>query len=290
MIMDSFSLGVFFAFISMISYGIYQFFLNKNVKNINIYSSLIFVHVFLIISTIPLLFFQNFIFPNFDTWLIIFLTALLGAINIPFLYKAIKTGKLSLVVPIANTYSLFAVIFSYFFFDESLKVSQYFFGLFVIIGMVLIVAKREELKNFKIYKKDIKPLTYALIFSIGLGLYSALLRPIEENIGPFFGTFYTETLILIFLGIYYFSGKVTFQRPKFNIYKFLFLAGFFQAMGTLFFFFGIKHANVSITSIIGAANPLIVLIFAYAFLKEKIEWNQFLGIIITIISLICLGL
>lgn len=129
-----------------------------------------------------------------------------------------------------------------------------------------------------------------MIFSCGLGLYNVLLKPIEKGVGPIYGTFYTELLILIFLGFYYFSYTVELQRPKSNIWKFLILAGFFQAIGVLFFFFGIKYSNVSITSIIGASNPLITWIFAFAFLRERIEWNQFIGIIVTMVGLIGIGL
>lgn len=284
--MNSFYLGVSFAIISMFGYGIYQFFVNKNVKNINIYSSLVYIHIALITSTLPILFFNKLVIPDIKTILIILFTALVGAINIPFLYKAIKSGKLSLVIPIANTYSLFAVIFSFLFFGESLKLTQYISGAVILIGMFFIITKRKEIKELKINKKDIKPLTYAIIFSAGLGLYSVLLRPIEESIGPYRGFFYTELAIVVFLLFYGLKKNIHFQKPETKMYKFLFLAGFFQAIGGLFFFFGIKYISVSLTSIVGAANPLITMILAFTFLRERVEWNQLLGILITITGLI----
>ena len=274
--------GIIFAIISMVGFGFYQFFL-KNIKDINIYSSLIYVHIFLVLSLIPLIF-TGFILPDHKTSILILLASLLGAINIPFLYKAISSGKLSIVIPIANTYSLPAVIFAYLFFGEVLSISKYLAGILIIFGVTLIVLKREEIKNFKIEKEDTKGVLYAIIFSLGLSLYSVLLRQIEAGVGPYLGMFYTEFFILIFLGIYFFSGKVNLQKLK--RWKYPILAGFFQAIGGLFFFLGIKYANVSIASIIGAANPLIVLILAFTFLKEKIEWNQLVGIIITVIGLV----
>jgi drug/metabolite transporter (DMT)-like permease len=284
--MESFYFGLLFAIVSMFGFGVYQFFVNKNVKNINIYSSLIYVHLALIFSILPILFFNKLVIPDIKIILLILFTSFVGALNIPFLYKAIKAGKLSLVIPIANTYSLFAVIFSFLFFGESLKWSQYISGAVILVGMFFIVTKRKEIKELKINKNDIKPLTYAIIFSAGLGLYSVLLRPIEQSIGPYIGFFYTELAIVIFLLLYGLKKNIHFQKPETKMYKFLFLAGFFQAIGGLFFFFGIKYISVSLTSIVGAANPLITMILAFTFLKERVEWNQLLGIIITITGLI----
>ena len=111
-----------------------------------------------------------------------------------------------------------------------------------------------------------------------------MIKLVEINIGPYLGFLYVESMILICLLVI--MPKCNFQKPK-KISP-LMLAGFFQFIGGIFFFLGIKYAGVSITSLIGGANPLIVLILAFTFLKERIEWNQFVGIIITIIGLIAL--
>lgn len=274
----------------MLSFGVYQFFVEKNVKKLSVYNSVLYVHIVMVFFGLAAFFFQKPVMPSKNTFLLLLFLGVLGSLNLPLLFKAIKIGKLSLVIPLANVYAVFAVIFSYLFFGETLRLTQYIGGLIVLIGVVLILTRISEIKGLHINKKDIKPMIYALIFSVGLGLYAALLRPIEEGVGPYMGFFYTEAIILGFLLFYPIIKKNSFEKPKKNIYKFVILAGLMQAIGSLAFFLGVSFAKVSITSMIGAANPLITISLASLFLKEKLEINQLVGAITTIIGLVILAL
>ncbi|UUV17652.1 DMT family transporter [Fusobacteria bacterium ZRK30] len=96
-----------------------------------------------------------------------------------------------------------------------------------------------------------------------------------------FYRFFIATILLFLILIY---RKVELKLPKKEIFRILLLAIFGMTGYQLLFFKALKYTTAINTSLILTITPVMTTIMALFFLKEKISFKSFLGIIISIVG------
>ena len=201
-------------------------------------------------------------------------------------YKGFEKGQLSLVSPISASYSMIVVFLSLVFFRESLKVNQVVAVGLLILGIVLVSLDLRKLNAFAGAKEG-------LISMLGFGFSMFLIIPAARALGWFAPVFLFRFFLLIYLAIFMFfrkrSLKITFP-PLSPLFYFSLLAIGFLNTGAFFAYnFGVTKEYASIVSPIGASYPLVAIILAGIFLKEKLVLTQILGIFGVISGLILIS-
>lgn len=85
------------------------------------------------------------------------------------------------------------------------------------------------------------------------------------------------TTALLWIAGFFFKSETRFSRKDLII---ILLAGITGVSVNQFFFFaGLEHSSPVETSILHTLSPMVVAFFAFWFLKEKIGWRKFAGII-----------
>ncbi|MBW2999225.1 DMT family transporter, partial [Candidatus Woesearchaeota archaeon] len=229
------------------------------------------------------------IFPSFQIFLLIIFIGFFGTVNVYIYYKAIRQGKLSVVIPITSSYALFAAIFSYIIFGELLSLKKYIAIGVIIIGTVLISTRLSELLKIKRIRLE-NGVFYAIIASIGFGLWAVLSKIVVNEIGGLSASLFLELFILIFL-----FTPLLFKRkilvPFNKKWSGLLIAGaVLLGVGIVGFNLAIMHGMVTIVTPIVAAAPLATVLFARLFLKEQIELNQIIGAVLVVLGVISVSL
>lgn len=82
------------------------------------------------------------------------------------------------------------------------------------------------------------------------------------------------------------------SRLQVNIHGSIFgiLTGVVAVLGTLFFFFAVRDAKVSIVVAITALYPAVVILLARIFLNEAVTLTNLIGIVVAIIAVVLLSI
>src|SRR3972149_1429233 len=141
--------------ISMFCWGMADFFVKKGVDQIGYRKTLVFVYLFSITISLPLLKYETY-FPTITPSLFLTLAifGIFDFIAYICLYKAYEIGKVSIVNPITSTYAVLSAIISFLFFGETFTTGKTIAFILVMIGIVFAAVDFKDIKN-GFQKKDI---------------------------------------------------------------------------------------------------------------------------------------
>lgn len=274
----------------MFGWGIADFLVAITTRKIGNFKTVFWMLItsFLFASLVFLVFPQNLaITPE-----ILLLLVLLGLIQVVALlafYRGFEVGLVSVVSPISSSYALIIVFVSLFFLKESLTNLQSLAVFLILLGIPLVSINLEELKKFKgnILQKGAKE---GLITMFSWGILFLLIFSTVNRIGWFWPIYIFHFFAIVFLALYGLILHKEFRLGDLSIVKTIIPIGVLNTVGFFFVAFGFLKSFTSIVSAISAAYPLVTIILAGIFFKEKLFWNQILGIAGVIGGLVLLSI
>jgi len=283
------SLGILFGLTAMLGWGLADFFAKKAVDEIGDFKTLLWA------QTVGLVFLSFFYFmfgANFSytiTNILIFaITGVLGTSAYLLFYRALRKGQLSVISPIQASWVVITVILSVFFLKESLSSVQIYAIIITIIGIILVSFKYKDLvklnlKNFLPgVPEDMVSMTF---WGVNFVIIGFLISQFNWFVPILFLRFFTVLLLFGSTGAK--KEHITFHTKK--VVPWLMLIGLFDVMAFVGFGLGVNSEYVSIVSPVAASFPLITVIMARVFLKEKLDLNQIIGFVGILIGLLILS-
>lgn len=205
-------------------------------------------------------------------------------------YKGLTEGQVSLVSPIGASWAMITVVLSVVFFKEVLQTNQIVAIILIISGIILVSVNLKELLKIKRLTL-LGGIKEGLIAMLAWGISLFLIVPASKSLGWFLPVFVSKLFGLLFLVIYTMfskkSLKIDLQIPLLIL---LFLIGFLDIIAFFAYSFGVEREYASIVAPVAASFPLVTIILARIFLKEKIVFNQALGIAGVIAGLILISI
>jgi len=205
-------------------------------------------------------------------------------------YKGLTEGQVSLVSPIGASWAMITVVLSVVFFKEVLQTNQIIAIILIISGIILVSVNLKELLKIKRLTL-LGGIKEGLIAMLAWGISLFLMVPVSKALGWFLPVFALKLFGLLFLVIYTMfskkSLKIDLQIPLLIL---LFLIGFLDIIAFFAYSFGVEREYASIVAPVAASFPLVTIILARIFLKEKIVFNQALGIAGVIAGLILISI
>jgi uncharacterized membrane protein len=232
----------------------------------------------LIISIIVLIFllFTKFSFSWKYFWIGAFIS-LMEYIALVAFYKAVETGKIGVVTPIADSSIIITVALSLIFFSEKLLAAQILAIILIIAGIVLISYKSGWSKS---------GIPYALVTLALWGVMSFLIKIPVAALGAIFMSFILEFGIFVFSAIHL-AGKK--QSLKTKSLPYMIVVGICGAVGTLGWTLGIQNGPVSIITPIVSSSLLITVLYGRIVYKEKLSTLQYVCIALILGGIIMLS-
>lgn len=201
-------------------------------------------------------------------------------------------GKLSIIVSVFATYSVYTLIFSHLFFGERLTVELYIFIAMCIVGIfILSMPDKKDLVN---KRSALYSILWATSGAIAVGFSDSISadRINSTSIGAFmFCLAFAQLPVSIG---YLFAEKqtplqVVNVKREFAKYKFAILSGGLIALAQLFFWLAFEGSLASITSPITSSQVMFSVLLSFIILKERLTKRQYLGIFIIATSVILIS-
>jgi drug/metabolite transporter (DMT)-like permease len=278
-------IGILFALTAMLSWGTADFFAKKAINRVGYKTSLIlnFAVAFIPLIILAALFFK---LPTLSSGLVLITisSGILGIIGYLFLYRGFQKGNISVVSPIAASWSIITTPLAVFLFQETLMPLQIIGIIAVFIGIFLASTNLAELKK-SIRQGRSNGVSDGLISMVAWGITYTLLRPIAIAFGPIISLLFLRIIATCILFSWIKITKTKISIPTRLIFLFIAAAGLLDLVGFLAFNTSISITFVSIVGPIAATAPAVTVLLAYFFLKEKIVSNQKIGVVAILIGL-----
>lgn len=273
--------GILFGLLAMISWGISSCLAKKATDKCGAFQTVVISQTCGLIPIYIILLFTGIQIPTFEITAIILFTAFISTVSYLAYYKGLEIGHTSIVTPITSASSLVVFILSLIFLREKLIFNQ-----FIGISLVIFGSLLTSFTKIKKAVKVAKGVPLGVIAMFGWGFSSLFEALILKGIGVVLTAFYLRTIIALFLITSSKIKKTKFSYPKKGILLTLFAIGILDTFGFLFFLYGIKIGLLSLVGPIGNSYAGVTVILAYFFLKEKLEKNQKIGVILLLLGII----
>lgn len=279
--------GILFGILSMLGFGLSNALSQKLIRKIGEINAMVYQTLVTVIILFPVFFLYplNFSFSLYYTGIAL-IVALIGVIPFFAFYKALKVGKIGVVVPVSNSASLLTVALSMIFLGEVLTSVQMLAISAIILGVILISVKISDLK-----KRNVAAgVPYALAASFFWGVYYFLLKFPVAVLGALFTAALTQLGILFFTALYGIkSGKLSAGFDNTAI-KYIVITGIALTVAVTAFNIGISTASTSIVMPLAFAAPLVSTVYARIFYKERLEKIQYIALLLIVGGIVLLSI
>lgn len=281
-------IGVLYGLVAMLGFGLHNSLLQAPSRGLGVNRTLFFRGV---MTTLLLFLALLFSLPSsFDYFQLAIAVgvSVLGYFPLALFLKALKTGKVGVVVPIANSFAVFAVLFSFLLFGESLALLQLVAISLIVVGIALLSLNFQDLRSSAIFN-PLSGVLLALGASILWALFYVLSKIPVSFFGPILPALIGEVVILVIT-----AGVMARERQGFGgpgkHARGIFLLASLAVAAALAFNQGIKGSMVSLVVGVTAASPLVSVVYSRVFYGEKLSGQQYLAVALTVVGLVLVAL
>lgn len=203
--------------------------------------------------------------------------------------KTLSIGPPAVVQSILRTGNLVTFLLAVIFLNESITFLKVIGSIIVIIGAVMV-----SLDIGQLLGKKIKLLTQAVPLTIFQAILSAILFVILGIGTKHFDGFSSSVGTRLFIIPTFLLMSLTQARPNTPFlkisWKILFFIAFGDVIAFILYNMSVKAYEVSFAAIMQSTIPVFTAIISYLFFKEKLGIYQKLGIVITVMGAMILGI
>ena len=202
-------------------------------------------------------------------------------------FKTLEKGNAAVNGTIAASFSFITVLISIFFFNEKPNPLQLVAILIVISGVIITSF---DFRNFNAIHLREKNIIYAFIAMILWGIHYAVVKIPSRELGWFWPAFFARVAVIIYLP-YFLQKKISFEKVKgFKSFGILIATAILPTLGDFTYSAGVIISNTSLFAPVAASSPIIFVLLASWWFKDKISKIQKIGITLTLAGIILLGL
>jgi drug/metabolite transporter (DMT)-like permease len=270
--------GIIFGLLAMAGWGISDFFLKKISDKIGYIRALFWMSFVMTIPTVVYFLLNVGTFPVIGNYLwILVLTAFLDFCGYLFFCKALGKGPVSIIGTVSSTSIIITVILSLFFLREAITQIQGIGIVITILGILFTSFRYGDIKKMNL-RKPIPGIPEDLVSVVVWGVNLVIIGFLVQNLGWFLPIMFARCGIFFFAAGYSVVKKVDLKFKQ-NIKSIIVLSGLASVLGFFAWSIGVNAENISLVSTISSCFPLVTIILARIFYKEKTELVQKLGMI-----------
>lgn len=282
-------MGLGFAFLAIISWGIGDFLIQKSARRFGDWLALFFITAFATVALTPFVIGNLPELLNNPSGLIIlilagFMILIAGLLD----FEALKQGKISVIEPIYTFEIIITTVLAWLIAGEQLTPIELTLIALIVAGIILISTKSFGDWSLKKIERGVFLAIAATILMGGVnflfGVGSRLTDPLMIN-------WFTSLFVAIITGCYLiYNNQINYLTTHWRDHKkLIFGAGLFDVMAWVSYSYAMLYLPIAIAT--GITETYIVLAsgLGLIFNKEKLKKHQWLGFAITIISAITLA-
>lgn len=278
-----------FALTAFAAWGISNFFAKKIIDKTGFEISMPVIHgsVF-ILSIFQLFILQSHLDITIDQIFIVFVLVLLEFGGYLALYFSYNSGQISVVAPVAASYGIVTTIFSLLFLKENLSYFQIAALIIVFIGIVLISRNNSDKTKFKLDKGLIGAFLVMLFFGLYFPLWNLLINQEYWEVSFTLDKTFLFILSLVYAGVKLRANFTRKLKQSLGYTK----VGIFEFIGFAAVTFGLSSTtnSTAIITALSSAYPVLTILLSIIFLKEKLNRNKAIAIVLIITGIILVSI
>ena len=198
-------------------------------------------------------------------------------------YRGLETGTVSIVVAVASAWFAVGVILAFILLDEVLSARQILIIGIIAAGIIMLSGLQKSTTG--------KPtgFSYGVASMLLLGTATLLLKYLGEASGPIITSFVGSIGSIIVLWIWLRISGFKVGLPKRDGIHVLMIAGLLDVGGVLCMIIGLSQAPIFIVASLSAAHPIVTMVLALIFLKERLSKVQTVGVMLTVLGVMALS-
>lgn len=199
------------------------------------------------------------------------------------LYRAIETGLLSVVSPIAASYGAISLALGLLS-GQSISLSELSGLVLTIIGVVLAstpLGLAKQVTNDSVSKNRTGGgIGFALLASVFFGVTFWGLGYVTPHLGGVMAVWASRLVApLVVLALSLFFGQ-SLRRPTRSAWPWVIALGVLDSAAYIFYNLGLQSAQSGIVAVISSLFSAVTVVLARLFLREKLAANQWLGLVL----------
>lgn len=286
--MQQFLLGILFGVVSMTAYGVYDIYLSRSSKRLGSFrTSFWTLLISLLILMLPAAFLLN---PKvLSPWIAVAVTLGACASISGFLTytKGLEVGSVSTIATVSSAWGAVTAVLGFLFLGEKLSPVQALYVALIVVGTVLVSMDIRSMRKSGIFKAY-AGFWYALATVIGWGIFYVFVTYLTTTIGWFQAVFLlTPPSILLLLAF----GAITRTefKMRYTDIPLLVVCAVLGLLGFVAYSVGTTYSYADIVAPITAASPIVTVLLAVIFLKDKFQASQVAGLMLVIAGLVLLS-
>jgi len=281
--------GILFALGALVGWGFGDFSIQRTTRAIGRVRALFYIGITGTIVLLP------FVWDEIPTalsdvahWPLMLFLSLLILITALLNFKALKLGKLSVIMPIEGIELLVALTLTQTIGHERYALPAYGLMVVVIIGIALIsVRSFNKLKRTK-WEKGV---AYALAGSIGLGFCDFTVGFASRETSPLFAIWLTNAACMVgAAAIMLKRGSFAKVHSDFSRHFYVIMSQcFFDNLAWLSFAYSATLIPIGIASAVSEGYLALGALLGVAVNHERLRRHQYVGIVLTLAGVMALG-
>lgn len=270
------------AIFASLFWGIGQTFIKKGLSDVSPFVSNILIATLTFVSYVPFTLLGGIHWGDFPGILLFGFLDSLPNFTFPYI---IQKANVSLAGTVFATYPIYTIILSVLFLHESLTFIQLGGILSVIIGMVVLA--KPEGERFKLSTWIIWALVGSIV--VGLGDFIGKLALTKYDLHSFLFSLALGAIPSLLLFRIFDRSVVSFPRKTKGLRASI-LGNLLMPLGLLLLYVAFSKGPASLASPVASTYPAITVLLAYLYLKERINRNQLIGILVVVLGVVSLGI
>lgn len=204
------------------------------------------------------------------------------------LFLGFEQGDVSVVSSLDSIFSVPVVFVSVLFFHENLTTLQGVSVALAILGAVLVSFRWSELSKHLFSSKPVPGVKLILLSALVFGTGYSVLKPLVVSLG---GPLLYFIFMLFSLPVYFLYWLTRRRSEPARMAPWLpFAAGAVLTGGNLAYAEGLRVSLASLVTPVAVIFPLFVVLSAFFLFRERLEANQYAGILLAVIGVVGLSL
>lgn len=225
--------------------------------------------------------------PNSRTWTFAILAGVLGTMGLILLYHSMTLGLMSIAAPVsALLAAVLPVIVGIF--REGLPEWMTIIGFgFALFAVWMISQGEGGIKNIFSHLTDLK---LPLLAGIGFGSYFVFMHEATNTGATIWPMVASRFGGLILITTYIFITRTSWKVTDFSAWPIITLNGILDISGNVFFILAGQAGRLDVAAVLSSLFPGSTVLLAWIFLKERLNRNQWIGILSALTAIVLMTL
>lgn len=275
-------LSILYGLFSALSWGAGDFTGGLAARRVGAYRSVFYGEVVGVIVLFTVLAFVDESFPSSHARLFALAAGALGTVGLMLLYHSMTLGLMSIAAPVsALLAALLPVVVG--FFTEGFPGFLTFIGFgFALFAVWMISQSEGNVTDFFSHLSDLK---LPLLAGIGFGGYFVLMHEATREGGLFWHMILSRTGGMILITAYLLVTRSSWKIDP-SAMPIISANGVLDIGGNFFFILAGQAGRLDVASVLSSLFPGATVLLAWIFLKERLNRNQWIGVLCALIAIV----